>query len=308
MKNDADADSREDDLVALADLQFKAMSSQAEKPKVGARRGDRILLLADMHLKPLDARTPEAARLAVADNERLARFLDEMGDGASMLVLLGDAFEFWLERRGKVVGDYLAALSLFKLASERGLQIHHVSGNRDFVVGEGLGLDPTTRFPGFLRLKRGFTVSRLCDFGIEPHGPRFRTHQAGRTIAFLHGDAMCGKERKFMLLRGLLQGRLGRMFWRRAPWSFLQAVASRIQGRPRRRRKPVNPGASLSQEAVKREVAMGGDLVLCGHFHAPYSQDVEVAGRHGRLEALPAWMDGWYGVIENGEYYVDRFE
>ncbi len=27
--------------------------------------------------------------------------------------------------------------------------------------GEGLGVDPTTRYPGFLRLKSGFTVSCL---------------------------------------------------------------------------------------------------------------------------------------------------
>lgn len=260
-----------------------------------------------MHLRPLDSPGSRAAKLAVEDNERLAHFLDTIGRDAGMLVLLGDTFNFWFERRGKVVGDYLATLSLLKVASEKGLEIHHVSGNRDFIVGEGLGFDAATRYPGFFRLKRGFTVSRLVDFGIEPHGPRFRFHHKGKTVSCVHGDALCGNQRLFMGLRWLLQGPIGRVTLRRMPWSLIKTFVPFVQGRVKKRRTIRDPGAVFAEASLKREIAMGADLLLCGHIHALYERDVEVAGRTGKMMAIPAWLDGYYGVLEDGEVRVETF-
>lgn len=268
---------------------------------------ERIYLLADMHLKPLDAPSRHARELAVAENERLARFLTEIDGKASTLVLLGDTFNFWFERRSHVVGDYLTPLSLFKLAADNGLDIHHVSGNRDYAVGEGLGFDPTTRYPGFLRLRRGFTVSRLADFGIEPHGHRYRFHHAGRTVSCVHGDALCTGDRMFMMLRWILQGPLGRCVMRWAPWSFMHYFVSRQQARTGVRGGSNRPGEMINEAAARKEFAMGADLLLCGHIHTHHERDVEFAGRLGRLVALPAWLDGGYGVLEGGEIRIEYF-
>lgn len=268
---------------------------------------DRVYLLADMHLKPLDAPNRRARELAVAENERLARFLSRIDGRAGMLILLGDAFNFWFERRSHVVGDYAAALSLFKLAADNGLDIHHISGNRDYAVGEGLGFDPATRYPGFLGLKRGFTVSRLADFGIEPHGARFRFHHAGKLVSCVHGDALCTDDRLFMALRWLLLGPIGKTVMRWAPWSFLELVVGRQQGRTKIRGGGAAAGEMIAETAARREMAMGADLLLCGHIHAHHERLVESVGRRGRLVALPAWLDGWYGVLEGGEVTVERF-
>ncbi len=269
---------------------------------------ERVYLLADMHLKPLDAPTEAARRQAVVGNERLARFLAGIDGKAGGLILLGDAFNFWFERRGHVVGDYFASLSLFKEAADRGLEIHHISGNRDFAVGGGLGFDPATRFPGFLNLQRGFTVSRLADFGIEPHGPKWRFYQNGKTICCVHGDGLCRGDYKFMLLRWLLQGPVGRTLLRYSPWPLADYVFSRQQGRVTIRPSKKQPEELFDEAAVWRELAMGADLLLCGHIHAQYEREVDVAGRKCRMLALPSWMDGGYGVLENGTARVERFE
>ncbi len=268
---------------------------------------DRMYVLADMHVKPLDAPNPAAREMAVADNERLARFLAHIGDKEAGLVLLGDTFNFWFERRSHVVGDYSATLALFKAAADEGLEIHHVSGNRDFAVGEGLGFDPLTRYPGFLRYRKGFTVSRLADYGIEPHGPRYRFHQAGRLVTCVHGDAFCTRERLFMLLRWSLQGPIGRTVMRRAPWCLLDCVFGRCQGRVRVRNGGRRPIELLDEKAVRKELAMGGDVLLCGHVHAQHEKDIEMPDRTCRLHVLPAWLDGGYGIMENGELRVERF-
>lgn len=274
---------------------------------------DRIYLLADMHIKPLDAASAKARELAVQDNERLARFLahiqnDHIEGDTSTLILLGDTFNFWFERRSHVVGDYNTALSLFKAAAENGLDIHHISGNRDFAIGEGLGFDPATRYPGFLRLKRGFTVSRLADYGIEPHGPRYRFHQAGKTVSCIHGDSLCLGDRWFMMLRWLLQGSVGRTVMRYSPWWFMDWLFSGPQSKITIRGGGSRPADMLDATAVWRELAMGADLLLCGHIHQHHEREIDVAGRLCRLVALPAWLDGYYGILENGQVSIHQLD
>lgn len=269
---------------------------------------ERIYLLADMHIKPLDAPDDRARELAVEDNRRLARFLESIEGKASSLILLGDTFNFWFERQSKVVGDYFTSLNLFKAAADSGIDIHHVSGNRDFVIGEGLGLDPTTRYPGFFRSKRGFTVSRLADYGIEPHGPRYRFHQSGKTVTCVHGDALCTRDRRFMLLRWLLLGPIGRTTMRWLPWPLCDFLFSRQQARIGINNNGRRPTDLLDDTAIWREMAMGADLLLCGHIHSFYEQEMNVTGRPCRLVVLPAWLDGGYGIMENGEFRVEYFQ
>ncbi len=269
---------------------------------------ERVYFLADMHLKPLDAPNEEARALAVRDNERLARFLAHIEGRAGSLVLLGDTFNFWFERRGKIVGDYGAALALFRVAADNGLDIHHVSGNRDFVIGEGLTFNAALRYPGFFRMKRGTTVSRLTDFGIEPHGPRYRLHQAGKTFTCIHGDGLCRGDASFMLLRWLLQGPIGRTVFRYSPWLFMDSLFSRQQGRTKIRVNRKRTAALFDKETVWREFAMGGDCIVCGHIHRHHEEDHEVTGRQCRLVSLPAWLDGGYGILENGELRIEYFD
>ncbi|MCC8189632.1 MAG: metallophosphoesterase [Planctomycetes bacterium] len=270
---------------------------------------ERIYLLADLHLKPLDAPSRAAQAMAVAENERLARFLAAIDGKASGLILLGDVFNFWFERKSRVVGDYYTSLSLFKLAAERGLDIHHVSGNRDFVVGEGLGFDPTTRYPGFFRFRRGFTVSRLADFGIEPHGYRYRFHHCGKTVSCLHGDALCTGDRLFMALRWALQGPVGRWLFRWAPWSCVDFAIRRQQARTGiRGGDGRRSGDLIDTAAARKELAMGADLVVCGHIHAHHERGIDFAGRQGQLVAVPPFLAGGYGVLENGTVRVGWFD
>ncbi|MDR3211077.1 MAG: UDP-2,3-diacylglucosamine diphosphatase [Planctomycetota bacterium] len=267
-----------------------------------------ILVVADMHLKPLDSPNPEAVRLALLENVRLAAFLEKVASQAGALVLLGDTFNFWFERRSRVIGDYTAALSLFRLAADLGLEIHHVSGNRDFAVGEGLGFDAATRFPGFFRLRRGFTVSRLADFGIEPHGPRFRLNQQGKSITFVHGDALCGRQPGFRVARWLLQGPPGRLLFGWLPWCCLVPLITRVQAKTSLREPIENPGKLFSATALKREMSLAGDLLVAGHLHTSYSQEVATPTGNGKLVVLPAWVKGGYfGVIRQGEISVQQF-
>lgn len=271
---------------------------------------ERVYLLADMHLKPMDAPDAHARRLARRDAERLEEFLAHItrtDETPATLILLGDTFNFWLERKSRYIGDYSAVLGLFKEAADKGLVIHHVSGNRDFIIGEGLGFDPISQYPGFIKYRGGFTVSRLVDFGIEVHGARYRFHQGGKTVTCLHGDSLCTRDLPFMCLRWALQGPVGRTFFKYSPWGFLKWLIRRQQARTGVRAARKAPEAILNQSAVRREMAMGADLLVCGHIHSAHERSFSVNDRECKFVVLPAWMDGGYGVVENGEVRVEQF-
>lgn len=254
-------------------------------------QGDKIYFLADMHLKPLDALTEPARAAAVADNQRLARFLETVDGRARAIVLLGDTFNFWFERGGVVTGDYTVALSLFKAAADNGIEIHHVSGNRDFII------------PGFFPTSK--SASRLTDYGIQTHGPRWMLHHQGKTILCIHGDALCLADKPFMLLRGLLQGPVGRAFWRWAPRTLIDAIVERQQARMPLLRSTPRTGDLFDHESVCREVVHGADRIVCGHIHRQYERRIDLPGGFmGRLVSLPPWLDGWYGYLEGGDIHI----
>ncbi len=135
-----------------------------------------------------------------------------------------------------------------------------------------------------------------------------RLHQAGKTLTFLHGDSLCGKQNVFMGLRWLMYGPLGCFAMRWATWGMIEAFATRFQAKVKKRRQSRDPETVLLDVSVKREIAMGADMLLCGHLHTGYEKKVEVAGRKGVMHILPAWLDGYYGIIEKGELSIYHFE
>ena len=271
---------------------------------------EKTIFLADMHLRPANTRNSELRRQAELDNKRLLRFSNEIMPSATRLVLLGDAFHCWFERRGRVVGDFTHALSIFGKIADSGITIHHICGNRDFAVGEGSGIDPTRCFHGFLRITRGYTVSVLADYGIEPYGMRFRFGQQGKVVSCIHGDSLCRREYLFHFSKWLLQGAIGRNIMRFAPWFVMNKAVALAQNRPvsMNRAKRRNPAERINLEIAKKEIALGGaNLIVCGHIHDYFQAEIEFADRKATLFAIPAWLDGYYAVLEDNELRVEKF-
>lgn len=270
---------------------------------------ERTLFLADMHLPPADIKSNDARDRLVKENCRLRTFLQTEARNANRLILLGDTFHGWFERRCRVVGDFKESLRLFKEAADKGLMIHHVSGNWDFAVGEGLDGDPVTHYKGLLRLNGRFTISALTDYGIEPHGPRYRFRQDGHYVSCIHGDSLCRQDRLFRFCHWLIRGWPGVALMRYTPWFIATPWAKWYQSHPFRNRLP-DPGSErqLDTRAAEKELLGGGDILVCGHVHYEYRKELTVAGKPGLLLAIPPWANGFYGEMVNGEVHVKRFE
>ncbi len=93
-----------------------------------------------------------------------------------------------------------------------------------------------------------------------------------------------------------------------SPWSVWESVVPSLQGRMGIRNNRADPGKLIAPEMARKEVAIGADLVLCGHIHAHYHMTVQIADRQGELVALPAWLDGYYGYLSGGKLEILRFE
>ncbi len=265
---------------------------------------ERTLLLADAHLRP-GSHPRQAARLR--------RLLLERGAGAERCLLLGDTFNCWFERCGRYAGDYGESLGIFADAAGRGLPIHHISGNRDFVVGaapESAAEAENPPYPGFFPCRHGERASVLCRHGILPHGAAYRFTQDGLSILAVHGDTYCRRDWPYRILRWTVQGPLGRLAGRGAPWPLAERIVQRYQ-RTSIEAKHQRPPAyrDIVTEAAAPDVRGGADLVVCGHAHYHEERTIRTGDRMGRLVIVPPFVKGgWYGELAGGEVRILRVE
>lgn len=240
-----------------------------------------IAFAADLHLRP--GHQPD-------QNAKLSAFLFALS--TERLILLGDTFHGWFERGGRYIGAFDEVATSFSQAAAAGLQIHLVSGNRDFVIGSA-----PASYPGFFQHPTERYRSVLTQWGIQPEGPVYRLTYGSLRITCTHGDAFCTRNRPYQILRWLLQGPIGRWGMSVGPFGVAKWIVGWIQNRPLRlHRDPVSWYQTIVDEAVATEIDRGADLVVCGHLHHKEERRLRGSGgKEARLVIVPSWS-------ETGEY------
>ncbi len=263
------------------------------------------LLLADAHLQPGDR---------PAQNRRLGRFLDAAAGRAERVVLLGDFFHCWFERRGRVIGDYGEVFAQLKRAADRGLRLHHVTGNRDFAVGAGEGAAESGAwaqsppFSGFYAPAGLRSRSALLANGVAPQGPEYRFEQGGRRVLCVHGDQYCTGDRGYRLLRWLTQGLLGRLAMAWGPFWLARLIVTHFQERPFSGgyHFPL-PDRGIDWRAACAALACGADTLVCGHLHHGGRRPLLVGDRQGELVIVPPFpVRGEYAALRGDQLTFER--
>ncbi len=252
----------------------------------------KTVFIADMHLRP--GHQPKQNKLL---RDTLAAISD-----ADRVVLLGDTFNGWFERRGRTVGDFSEVLSIFHAAAEKGLDINHVCGNRDFAVGRGLPDQWGQAYGGFLRGFRDGGVSVLAANGIKPRGMALRVKQDGMTIHCAHGDQLCLQDWGHQMLRWWIMAfpqRIGANF---CPFFVFSLVIGFAQNREVFPHMGLVPYAkNISDQALVPLVDSGVDVVACGHFHRHEQREIVGQKRTGTLAICKCWSNtGIYYEFEHG--------
>lgn len=226
------------------------------------------IFISDVHLPPEGGGEPgprtRAFESFMADAAARAR------ESACTLYILGDLFSYWFESAGRVPRGFRGACAAVRRATEGGLGVVVLPGNRDFLLG-----------PGFAR-ETGAVIARdevLVDLG-------------GLRALLTHGDTLAVGDRRYQLWRRLARGGTFRRMARGLPgWVAEHAAASLRAGSELEKRAKPRASMRYSSRALAARARGGAHVIIAGHVHEPDDRELEVDGRTVRVITLGAWAD-----------------
>lgn len=197
-----------------------------------------ILFISDLHLAP---ERPDIIQLFI-------KFMDEQAAHAKTLYILGDFVEYWLGDDDEAKG-LEPVFKKLKLASENGLNIFMMHGNRDFLMGE--------------------VLAKKCGFKLinDPHIVDLN----GTPAVLMHGDTLCTDDIRYQELRKML---------RNPEWQqdFLsKPLAERIMMAKALREKSAEETQNKAEDImdVNADAVLNTfnnnnvELIIHGHTHRP---------------------------------------
>lgn len=227
-----------------------------------------ILFISDLHLSP---RSPGATCL-------FNQFLAGRARQAEELYILGDLFETWIgddDITDPFNADILAAL---RAASEAGVKISALHGNRDFLLGAGFA---------------AASGVRLID---DP----YVLSTAEWQFVLSHGDALCLDDIAYMAFRAQVRNPEWQAALLAKPLAERRAIAAHMREvSESSQRGKENPYTDLQAAATDDFLrANGYATFIHGHTHQPATHDHIVDGIHVERWVLADWHE------ERGECLV----
>lgn len=219
-----------------------------------------ILFISDLHLSP---RSPGATALFL-------RFLAGRARQAEALYILGDLFEVWV---GDDIDDayHTAIIAELRAASDAGLKIYLMHGNRDFALGE--------------RFAAAAGASLLPD----PYDlvlPEW-------SFVLSHGDALCLDDPDYTAYRAKVRNPAWLQKMLARPRFFRRQLGRYIRWRSRRRKRDLNLVYTDLQPAATDDFIRdhGYATFIHGHTHRAATHDHMVDGIHVERWVLADWHE-----------------
>jgi|SRR5690554_939232 len=128
----------------------------------------KTLFISDLHIDTVDS----------VITRSLLSVLEEHGQGADAIYILGDLFDVWVGDDDETPAATLVADALLRL-SKQGTRIYLMHGNRDFLLGED--------------------YAKRC--GAELLSEPTIIDCYGQKLAILHGDSLCTRDTAYMAFR-----------------------------------------------------------------------------------------------------------
>jgi len=198
--------------------------------------------------------------------------------GAKTITLLGDVFHFFIALPKFETPAIRKFLEKADDLGRSGVAITYVEGNRDFFL-------------------RGSYAERFFARVVEQE-----TFQEGpRRFLAMHGDLLNDRDHAYRFWRFLSKNRVSRTAAGLVPKRVGQRLVWDVESRLYRtnfKHKSQLP-LEMIRDFARRRFREGIDIVLLGHFHRSWSEDL--AG--GRVEILPAFVEErrWMEIGEDGQ-------
>lgn len=236
------------------------------------------LFISDLHLTE---ERPEA-------NERFIELLEGKARAADALYILGDFFESWIGDDDLEAPFNAVIAGLLADLARRGVPVHLMHGNRDFLVGE--------------RFCAATGAQLLVD-------PSVREIQGVRTL-LMHGDTLCTDDLDYQNWRRIARSEA----WQREFLAKSLAERRRAIVGMREKSKEVvqaKPAEIMDVNDAAVAQAMRAHAVprlVHGHTHRPGRHALTIDGRAAERWVLPDWYGrGGYLEIGRGAPKLVRF-
>lgn len=217
-----------------------------------------IFFISDLHLSP---RSPGASALFL-------RFLSGRAREAQALYILGDLFEVWV---GDDIDDayHRQIIAALRDASDAGLAIHVMHGNRDFALGE--------------QFAKAAGISLLPD--------PYPLNLPEWSFVLSHGDALCLDDHAYMAFRAKVRDPAWLPRILAYPRLFRFFLGRYLRWRSARRK---HNGVYADLQAAATEDFLrdhGYATFIHGHTHQPARHDHIVDGIHVERWVLSDWHE-----------------
>ena len=236
------------------------------------------LFISDLHLTE---ERPEA-------NERFIELLEGKARGADALYILGDFFESWIGDDDLEAPFNAVIAGLLAELARRGVPVHLMHGNRDFLVGE--------------RFCAATGAKLLAD-------PSVHQIEGVRTL-LMHGDTLCTDDVDYQNWRRIARSEA----WQREFLAKSLAERRRAIVGMREKSKEVvqaKPAEIMDVNDAAVAQAMRAHAVprlVHGHTHRPGRHALTIDGRAAERWVLPDWYGrGGYLEIGRGAPKLVRF-
>jgi len=220
-----------------------------------------ILFISDLHLSP---RSPGATCLFL-------QFLAGRARQATELFILGDLFEAWIGDDDIDSPEHAEIVAALRAASEAGVRISLLHGNRDFLLG-----------PGF-----------AAAAGVTLISDPYILSTPEWQFVLSHGDALCLDDAAYMAFRAQVRNPEWQAALLAKPLAERRAIAAHMREvSEASQRSKDNPYTDLDAGATDDFLRQHGYATFIhGHTHQPATHDHIVDGIHVERWVLADWHE-----------------
>jgi UDP-2,3-diacylglucosamine hydrolase len=204
------------------------------------------------------------------------------------VVLAGDIFDLFIGNKKIYRNRYQAFLECVDRAVRRGIVIHYIEGNHDFLM------------------ERVFSKIQ----GMRTHSAQVSLEIEGKRFFVAHGDQVDSSDYGYRVLRALLRTPLMRVLLWMIPGVWLDRLGQWSSQNSRRRHLTVTSQSTIEKREFLRKayrsyaaerLAQGYDFVVMGHCHDLDEMFFQIDGRPGQYVnvgfprvhgSLLAWVVG----------------
>jgi UDP-2,3-diacylglucosamine hydrolase len=261
----------------LPEKRLRSQEAKSDMTEYETWTAGEVLFVSDAHFKK------SGVPGEIERRERFISFLRRAPHG-SIVVLLGDIFDFYFEHRTTIPKHYFDIFQAFSECRQRGIQLHFLGGNHDYWT------------------KNFFTT----DLGIVIHKKEIRFACQDRKIACVHGDLAMRGDLGYKILRMIIQNRLVIAAAGLLHPDHLEAIAAFVSNKSKSQQRGSHESAAraLATSASARFFNEDNDAFVMGHIHFPHHAHLD--GKDFLI--LGGWLEHFtYGRLVGGKITLEKF-